>query len=887
MNIVNELNTCLQGAEFYRSDLHIHSYGEVGSYDVIDEDMIPSKIIDIALKENLRIISITDHNSIGNVDCAVKYGKDKGVLVIPGVELSTPQGHLLIYCPDFNSLNKFISLISISEDKKICNTSFFECLDKAKTLNGFGIAAHIDTNGGFEIAIEGYTPHKEQIVKHDTLLGLEISSIDNHDWYTLEDVNNDRKLFFKNRITKLQEENDYNIAKVMSSDSHTIKSLGKNILGNKKLTRIKMNELSFDSLRIALKDCGARVRIEESIPETFPHFLGMKLNGGLLDEQIVRFSKNFTCIIGGRGTGKSTMLESLRAVSGNNVKTDIVNSEIWADNIALAFKDETNSIHNLCKATNNDVVNVDDNIEGIKQIPIESYGQGETAETIQHCDKNPQILLSFMDNLLDLDELKLEEKAIIENLKENKKEIKILIKEVENKEEIKNLKIINDLKIKTLEDQKVGEVVKLQSNLAVAIDFRKSINENLNKLVKEYRSILSNKNCISSILDTDLNNLIIGKEEFDNVKLVLNEFATKVDNISSKLQSELDQTISQLLTYTKTWQAKEKEIQDKIEIQRIELLKSNIKLDLVFINKITIDSVKYSNTLKIIALKEIHLNKLLEERNEMVDERKEIRNDIYKIRSEFSKILTKNLKETIKEFFVTVKFKKGLLSLKLQEFLKETMGWRTTSVTKATIITNNISLFDLLDIIEKRDTSRLTNLKDSEGFQIISYVLANDIIDELGKVETKLDLEDLIFEDLPYIILTKKVGDEYFNKEFSKLSLGQQQSILLSILLFSDSKQPLIIDQPEDNLDSEFIYKTLVKALRRIKEHRQVIIVTHNANIAVLGDADLIIPLESIGIKSIIKERGAIDSKKTKERACSILEGSEKAFNKRKEIYGI
>ena len=85
--------------------------------------------------------------------------------------------------------------------------------------------------------------------------------------------------------------------------------------------------------------------------------------------------------------------------------------------------------------------------------------------------------------------------------------------------------------------------------------------------------------------------------------------------------------------------------------------------------------------------------------------------------------------------------------------------------------------------------------------------------------------------------------------------LGQQQSILLSILLFSNRNCPLLIDQPEDNLDSEFIYKTLVKNLRRIKEHRQVIIVTHNANIAVLGDAELIVPLKSTSDKTHIVDQ--------------------------------
>ena len=126
----------------------------------------------------------------------------------------------------------------------------------------------------------------------------------------------------------------------------------------------------------------------------------------------------------------------------------------------------------------------------------------------------------------------------------------------------------------------------------------------------------------------------------------------------------------------------------------------------------------------------------------------------------------------------------------------------------------------------------------------------------------------------------------YQVRDFSILSLGQQQSILLSILLFSKSKTPLIIDQPEDNLDSEFIYKTLVRSLRIIKEHRQVIIVTHNANIAVLGDAELIIPLRGASELSVIRNRGSIDTPETKDIVCTILEGSRKAFKRRQEVYG-
>ncbi len=106
-------------------------------------------------------------------------------------------------------------------------------------------------------------------------------------------------------------------------------------------------------------------------------------------------------------------------------------------------------------------------------------------------------------------------------------------------------------------------------------------------------------------------------------------------------------------------------------------------------------------------------------------------------------------------------------------------------------------------------------------------------------------------------------------------------------MLSSDSNMPLIIDQPEDNLDSEFIFHSLVPVLRTAKERRQVIIVTHNPNIAVLGDAELIIALKSTSDKSIIVARGSIDEPNTKKMACQILEGAEEAFRRRARMYGI
>ena len=97
----------------------------------------------------------------------------------------------------------------------------------------------------------------------------------------------------------------------------------------------------------------------------------------------------------------------------------------------------------------------------------------------------------------------------------------------------------------------------------------------------------------------------------------------------------------------------------------------------------------------------------------------------------------------------------------------------------------------------------------------------------------------------------------------------------------------LIIDQPEDSLDNSFIYKEVVKNIRKIKNKRQLIIATHNANIPVLGDSELISVMTSNGRNGFVTERGIIDKNKIKIHVQNILEGGKEAFERRKLKYGI
>lgn len=118
-----------------------------------------------------------------------------------------------------------------------------------------------------------------------------------------------------------------------------------------------------------------------------------------------------------------------------------------------------------------------------------------------------------------------------------------------------------------------------------------------------------------------------------------------------------------------------------------------------------------------------------------------------------------------------------------------------------------------------------------------------------------------------------------------QLSDGQRHTILLTIAMLAESNVPLVIDQPEDDLDNAFIFSSIVATLRAIKEKRQVILVTHNANIAVLGDSELILPMCRENDYGKIKDRGSIDTDVTKRWVLDILEGGSAAFLRRKEMY--
>ena len=133
-------------------------------------------------------------------------------------------------------------------------------------------------------------------------------------------------------------------------------------------------------------------------------------------------------------------------------------------------------------------------------------------------------------------------------------------------------------------------------------------------------------------------------------------------------------------------------------------------------------------------------------------------------------------------------------------------------------------------------------------------------------------------------LLELEVGGEY--RRLDDLSGGQRVSVLLSLLLETTDQRPLVVDQPEDELDNRFLFDTVLPAVKRLKGRRQIIVATHNPNIVVNGDADQVIQLEATANNGSVAQAGAIEDTAVREAIMRTVDGGAEAFRLRRMKYG-
>lgn len=175
-----------------------------------------------------------------------------------------------------------------------------------------------------------------------------------------------------------------------------------------------------------------------------------------------------------------------------------------------------------------------------------------------------------------------------------------------------------------------------------------------------------------------------------------------------------------------------------------------------------------------------------------------------------------------------------------------------------------------------------------------AYTDFGEIFQDLGSASTHAKAKSEEFKKLFMANLYALTGYQvpnsyvvtYHGKALSSHSLGQRASAMMLFLLSQKGNDLLLIDQPEDDLDSQTVYEEVVKLLRKLKPDQQFIFATHNANFPVLGDAEIITTCSASDDKITISV-GNIDEEACQASVISIMEGGPEAFERRRTIYQI
>jgi len=881
------------GAQFFNADLHVHSFG--ASHDVKDSTMTVEAIVDAAVKMGIRLLAITDHNSDANTATSISYAqKYTGhILVLAGVEITTSHGHLLAYfAPEQAArIRNLLAKINLQGEFGEQNThtamSMADVIKEVEAQGGVCIAAHIDrVKTGFEMVVEGYPNWKRDVMLNSGLYGLEFDAPANLNWYSSLDDSTPSGIERK-KIAKAREQNATlagrsRLAHVQGSDAHTLKDFTTGRTG-KILTRFKLNEISYDAFKTALADSEARVRAVVTIPRAIPRILGMHVTGGFLDDQVYHFSDNLNCFIGGRGTGKSSALRNL--AHGLALNDDLEPHDNCPTNVVVYCEDANGMRYRYEKPRGSDVI-VKAKEEGeIADVPpdsfrVEYYRQGELAEVAKDPLKNPLLLQKFLDRHLLLADLTAKEAQLVNALKQNSAQLIPLETSAAQLGPKKQALADINKKQKLAEEGKLSEIAAEQGRVANEKTFATSltavredylVGADMSAFLRDYDELKASVGATTGNADADTALLKV-KTIIDNV----NEYVKQAErDLKTKLATAAKDILTALIELKKVHGTldsglaakiaalKNKGLEESItELQNLIKQKTALTLE---INKLTTQNTQLVQVRK--ARRE-HLAELEKTRAEIAERRKNQLDSI-----------NQNLASTIDDYRVFMRYDPNGINHEFKQFFLKEMHGSYFQDDAAEQFCSKITPVKLAELVLANDANAIA---EATGVHID---WATQICDKLRYYRILHTLEIMWKPPCPVItVLTRTTPPNRI--PVNQLSDGQKHTIMLTIAMLAESNIPLVIDQPEDDLDNAFIFSAVVRVLRAIKEKRQVILVTHNANIAVLGDAELLLPMKRNGDCGEIFDFGSIDKAETKKAALNILEGGEIAFHRRREIYG-
>lgn len=920
-----------RGSEWGRWDLHVHTKGTAKNdqFGNISFDEYCIQLFKKALERNIKAIGITDYFSIENYK-KVKDFQDKisfrtefnheekilisKILLLPNMELrispSTGSGTLInlhfIFNPlkinDFENLilnqiqmkygdgRKFpltryglteLGKLSLTSEQQDDNDLAYKkgieqfCVPHSQLIEVFESHKNIKnellifvTNGDGD-GVSGLRSHEEILADHQA----SVASLRNSIYQLADGLFSPKPSDYKYFLGKGNEKAEQIISKYRSlkpcihgSDAHQLEELFE-----PKLNRycwIKA-EPTFEGLKQIIHEPESRIHIGQHCPELKNQYEVIdyiELNNIHVANEKIYFNSNLTSIIGGRSSGKSTLLQCL----ANKLKPT-----------ALSEFEKSQHIQDLCS---NFKIVWKDGKEDYSR-PIEYFYQGHMYtksknEGIENIVKNlihqkdTRLFTNFKEQN---DFLRHEISGKVStyfSLLNSLNTYQSLLTEKGNKYDIQ--KQIDDL-FKQIKSYQVDTISHDELTYFNTSTNTLSILENYLESISQFQTLIDEKNIndylkiINPFENNGHFNLI--QSNFDDFQTRLSNFATtefevfkinyqqilknKILEISTEInQINSNDTFAKVKTYLRSSNAI-KPLLDRLNSEKNKIREIDDYLKKIEDLKIESDELKF-----------------------------EFQNTIWLSMSDITSNLIKDISELTISQDLNIQAKSIFDKFSFDEFIRKTINQQSEkarSYTEIQVSTQHELLKNYFDILKSVNNG---TIRFKQG--------------------TNLELFTKEFFDQSWFKIVFDViydGDNY-----NEMSQGKKAFVVLKMTLdCSDSKCPIIIDQPEDDLDNRAIYKELVAFLKEKKKERQIILVTHNANVVVNADSELIVIANQHGSHAPNANNakfqykfGSIESlehnpdcpstlnqKTIKTHICEILEGGDRAFKLREQKYNL
>lgn len=876
------------GARFFRCSLQVNPFDYVRrhkkSVDFQNEHEYNSAIVGACKERGIEVIAVTDHYRVLTAKGLLSAAWEAGIFAFPGFEAVAKDGvhFLCLFDPrrDLDSLERVLGDCGVHDD---CDKSpvgkYYACdlLAESFKWEAICVAAHVAGHGGLLRVLSGQA--RIAAWKSDHLLACSLPG-------PISDAPEDVRPILENKNPDYQRE--FPPAVINAQDVSSPADFDKPGAS----CWIKMSEISVEALRQAFLDPQSRIRLaSDTPPEEHSELVAIAWQGGFLDGAAIHFNENLNVLVGGRGAGKSTVVESLRYVLGleplgeearkayEGIVRNVLRNGTKISLILRSHRPSTQeyrierTIPNppVLRDSHGNVLNL--TVSDI--IPqIEVYGQHEISELTRSPEKLTRLLQRFVARDPDLDRRKGDLRRQIEQSRSGIIDTDKDLAQVE--ERLASLPALEET-LKRFQEAGLEERLQEQSLLVREEQVVRTAEQRLDpyrRILEDLRRSLPLDQAFLS--DRALDGLP-GREILADARTILASLTSELEAIARHFLEVIAIAESGLASVRSRWEERKKVVEAEYEQILRELQKSRVDGEEFIRLKRQIEELRPLRERRSILERAKKENEV--RRRSLLTEWEDLKGEEFRQLERAAKKVNKQLADRVR---VDVKFAGNREPL--FELLRDLVGGRLSEALTALRGNENLSLTELADAWRRGREALFREFK-------IPLAQADRLLQASPDVVMRVEELDLA----PTTEIELNVAGEgqpaYWQK-LNDLSTGQKATAVLLLLLL-ESEAPLVVDQPEDDLDNRFVTEGVVPKMREEKRRRQFVFATHNANIPVLGDAELIVGLTALGEagqegKAHIppEHTGSIDSRAVRELVEEVLEGGRAAFEMRRRKYG-